>query len=150
MTEKANSPLEEMNKTLTNLLDYREVLANLSASVEHEATKKKLQEFAEVKKNESQSLMKVIKEMGGHIDGNERMTDQEAVYWVPRPLPEAADLKVALAKLIDTEQNAIKEYKHLMAQDEIETQHHDTFEKFQQEAEANLKYFQSAKQSMEN
>ena len=148
MAEKANPIIDELNKILLNTLDYQEVLAKLSRSVPHEATRDRLREFVEVKEKESQNLMNSIKQSGGHIDTNERMTDQEAVYWVPRPLPEANDMKAVLAKLIDTEQNVIDAYENLLGQEKIEKEYGDILKKHRQEAEANLEYFQGAEQSL--
>lgn len=149
MAEKANPLVDELNKILTNTLDYKEWLAKLSRSVSQEATRDKLREFSEVKKKESQELMPIINELGGRVESNERMTDQASVYWVPRPLPDADDMETVLAKLITTEKNVHDSYSSLLEQDDIDSEHENILKKHQQEAEANLKYFQGAQQSLE-
>lgn len=150
MPEKANPLVNELNKILTNTLDYKEVLSKLSQSISAEATRDKLREFAEVKEEESQNLMKCIKELGGRIESNERMTDQEAVIWVPRPLPDANDMDAVLTKLIAAEENVRDDYDTLLERDEIEVNQSSMLKKHKQEAEANLKYFESARQSIES
>jgi len=144
--DKVKSLIEELNKTLTNSLDYKDVLTTLSKSVSQEATRKKLNELAEVKDQESHDLMELIKKLGGHIDPNERMTDQESVCWVPRPTPDGSDRDDMLGKLITSEENAIKEYKTLLDHDEMdsESKTKTTLRKHLEQAEANLEYFQGA------
>ncbi len=149
MIEKANTPVDELNKILTNTLDYKSVLLNLSKSLSHEATKNKLKEFAEIKEKESQNLMKLVKASGGRIETNERMTDQESIYWVRRPFPEAKDMDAALDKLIHAERNAIDDYKSLLSREKLQSGHRDVLQKHKQEAEANLDYFQGAKQALD-
>lgn len=149
MTEKANTPVDELNKVLTNTLDYKSVLLDLSKSISHDATKNKLNEFAEIKEKESRNLMKLIKALGGRIETNERMTDQESIYWVRRPLPEAKDMDAVLDKLIRTERNAIDDYESLLTRKELTSEHRDVLKKHKQEAEANLDYFQGAREALD-
>ncbi len=147
MAEKTNLPVDELNKILTNTLNYERVLRKLSNSIKHTSTREKLKEFADVKEKEAQTLMKVIKNMGGQIETNERVTDQESIYWVSKPLPDPNDMDAVLAKLINAEQNVIKDYKDLLSQKEIEEEHRKMLEKHKKEAEANLDYFQNARES---
>ncbi len=147
MAEKTNLPVDDLNKILTNMLNYERVLRKLSNSIKHTATREKLKEFADVKNKEAETLMKVIKDMGGQIETNERVTDQEAIDWVSKPLPDPNDMDAVLAKLIKAEQNIIKDYNDLFSQEEIEQDHQNMLEKHKQEAEANLDYFQNARES---
>lgn len=149
MTEKANTPVDELNKILTNTLDYKSVLLELSKSISDEATKNKLKEFAEIKEKESQNLMKLVKELGGRIETNERMTDQESVNWVRRPLPEPKDMDAVLDKLIRSERNAIDDYENLLPRKELQSEQVDVIKKHKQEAEANLDYFQGARKALD-
>lgn len=149
MAEKANPIIDDLNKILTITLDYKEVLEKLSKSISHDATKDKLRELAQVKNTESQQLMDIIKQSGGRIESSERVTDQEALYWVSRPLPDPGSMKSVLNKLIDTERNAKEDYGSLLSQKEIESDHEEMLTKMKKEAEANLEYFQSASQSLD-
>lgn len=149
MAEKANPIIDELNKILTNTLDYKEVLVKLSRSVSHGATQEKLTEFAEVKQEESQNLMKLVKNLGGQVDTNERMTDQESVCWVKRPIPDGNNMEDVLDTLITAEKNIADEYKNLLSRDEIHQEHLETLKKHHQEAKANLQYFESAQASID-
>ncbi len=149
MAEKANTQVDELNKILTNTLDYKSVLLDLSKSISHQATKNKLREFAAVKEKESQKLMELVKASGGQIETNERMTDQEGLYWVPRPLPEPQDMEVILDKLIHAERNAIEDYDSLLDQKKLQIENRDVLKKHKQEAEANLDYFEGVKQALD-
>lgn len=150
MVDKANPLVDELNKILTNTLDYREVLQKLSKSVSHETTSKKLSEFAEIKQEESQNLMKVINDLGGQVETNERMTDQQAVCWMPEPIPNGDDTNEVLDKLISAEKNVLNDYNDLLNEDKIDQQHLSVLKKHHQQAEANLKYLRSAKASEED
>lgn len=149
MAEKANPILDELNKILTNTMDYKEVLVKLSRSVSHAATQEKLTEFAEVKQEESQNLMKLVKKLGGQVDTNERRTDQESVYWVNRPIPDANNIDDVLDTLIATEKKIADEYNDLLSRDEIPQENLETLKKNHQEAKANLQYFESAKATID-
>ncbi len=149
MTEKANTPVDELNKILTNILDYKSVLLDISKSISHEATKDKLHEFAEVKEKESQNLMELIKASGGQVETNERITDQEALYWVSRPLTETKDMEVLLDTLIHAERNAIEDYDSVLDQKNLQDENREVLKKHKQEAEANLDYFEGTKQALE-
>lgn len=149
MTEKANTPVDELNKILTNTLDYKSVLLDISKSISHEATKNKLREFADIKEKESQNLMKLVKASGGQIETNERMTDQESLYWVRRPLPETKDMEVILDKLIDAERNAIEDYENLLSRENLQVAHRDVLKEHKQEADANLDYFEGVRQALD-
>lgn len=148
MSEKANSLIDELNKILTNTLDYKEFLVELSKSVSHEETKKKLEEFAEVKQDESQNLMKVIKSSGGQIETNERMTDQNSLYWVSRTPPDPNDTKAVLTQLISAEKNIIEDYDAVLSDDQIDKEFLEIPRKHHEQAEANLKYLQTASESI--
>ena len=103
MSDKANSFIDQLNKILTNTIDYKEVLTKFSTAVSHEPTQAKLRELAEVKQEESSQLMNLIKNSGGQIETNERITDQESLYWIARPLPEPSDTSELLKKLTQAE-----------------------------------------------
>lgn len=149
MADKANPLVDEINKILTNTLDYREVLMKLSDTISHEATSEKLREFAEIKQDESQNLIKIINDLGGQVETNERMTDQESIYWIPRKRPETNDMEAILNQLIDAEKNIKEDYNTLLSQDEIEKVDIKNLKKHKKEAEANLNYFQVALRSLQ-
>ncbi len=92
--------------------------------------------------------MKLVKNLGGQIETNERMTDQEAVNWISRPVPDGNDMKEVLDKLIVAEKNIGKDYKNLLTHREINQENSKIIKKHHQEAEANLQYFQTAKASI--
>lgn len=149
MIEKANTPVDEVNKILTNILDYKSVLLSLSESISQEATKHKLREFADIKESESQNLMDLVKALGGRVQTNERMTDQESLYWVVRPLPETKDMEAVVDKLINAERNAIEDYDSLLDQKKLPEENREVLKKHKQEAEANLDYFKGARQALD-
>ena len=147
MSEKANPLVDELNKVLTCILDFKQVLTDFSKSASHDATRNKLKELVESREQESESIMGIIKDLGGQVETNERITDQEAVNWVPRPLPDSDNVSSLLDTLIKAEGNAIEAYEKLLKREKMDEGHRETLSKYKMAAEANLKYFESAQSS---
>lgn len=141
--------VDELNKVLTNTLDYNEVLQKLADAITHESTQNKLDEFAGVAIKESKRLMQIISDLGGDVQSTGRLTDQEAVYWVSRPMPDSQNMQSVLACLIEAERNKEDDYATILGNDEIDRETRNRLVRHRREAETNLKYFQSAMQTVE-
>ncbi|QLG46568.1 hypothetical protein [Costertonia aggregata] len=145
----ANNLIDELNKILTNTLNYQEALSSLAESVSHEPTKDKLVEFARVAEKESKTLMQVISENGGQIESTARQTDQEAISWMPRTSPDPSNMQSVLESLIEAERNKEGAYQKLLSHENISRKMKNALKNHRLEAEANLKHFQSALQAIE-
>jgi len=141
--------IESLNKILTNTLDYKEVLQKLASSISHRTTADKLDEFAKVCDREAKRLIKLIPDIGGQVESTERQTDQEAVAWVSRPLPDTENMQSILACLIEAERNKENDYNTILGHDSIDRETKNLLTKHRKEAESNLTYFQSAMQALE-
>lgn len=143
------STIDDLNSTLTKILDLREVFKELSRT-SHKELAKKLGEFSENAKDESENLTKAISDFGGDVETTERRTDQNALSWVPRPLPDANDLKEVMEFLITGERNREKELGEKFSGKDVDREVKNLFMKHKKENEANLVYFQSVQKSLEN
>lgn len=143
------STIDDLNSTLTKILDLREVFKELSRT-SHKELAKKLGEFSENAKDESENLTKAISDFGGDVETTERRTDQNALSWVPRPLPDANDLKEVMEFLITGERNREKELGEKFSGKDVDREVKNLFMKYKKENEANLVYFQSVQKSLEN
>ncbi|MBC7000890.1 hypothetical protein [Cytophaga sp. FL35] len=135
--------IDKLNKILINTLDYKEVLGKLASSITHGATGDKLKELAEVADRESKSLVKIISDIGGNVESTERKTDQESIYWVSRPLPNAQDMQEVLPCLIEAERSKEKDYNEVIGHEDIQRETANQLGKHRKEAEATLRYFQT-------
>lgn len=143
------STIDDLNIMLTKILDLREVYNELSRT-SHEELSEKLKEFSENLKGESENLIKAISDFGGDVETTERRTDQNALSWVPRPLPEPDDMEEVIACLIEGERNREDELNEKFSGKDAEREIKNLFMKSKKENEANLVYFQSVQQSLEN
>jgi hypothetical protein len=143
------STIDDLNSTLTKILDLREVFKELSRT-SHKELAKKLGEFSENAKDGSENLTKAISDFGGDVETTERRTDQNALSWVPRPLPDANDLKEVMECLITGERNREKELGEKFSGKDVDREVKNLFMKHKKENEANLVYFQSVQKSLEN
>lgn len=143
------STIDNLNIALTKVLDLREVYKELSKT-SHDGLAKKLREFAENTRDESENLTKAISDFGGDVEITEHRTDQNALTWVSRPLPDPNDLKEVIACLIAGERNREKELDEKFSGKDVEREVKNLFMKYKKENEANLVYFQSVQKSLEN
>lgn len=135
--------IDVLNKILTNTLDYKQVLQNLSDSVTHPPTSDKLNQLVEIAEKEIEKLIKIIGELGGDVDSSERLSDQEAINWFPRPLPNTGDNASVWESLIKAERNKEDDYKNLLAHQEIDRETKNTFKGYLKATESNIRDFQS-------
>lgn len=140
-----NNLIDELNKVLTNTLDYKEVLHKFGDTVSHQVTQDKLNEFSKVADKESKTLIQLITSSGGDVETTERHTDHESLRWVSRPLPEPKNIEAVLACLIEAERNKEQAYNRVLSHKDITREHKNSLDKHRREAESNLKYFQTAK-----
>jgi len=145
-----NNLIDELNKILTNTLDYQEVLQKLAGSVSHQPTQDKMDEFAKVAEDESKTLIMLISDIGGDVESTERQTDQESISWVSRPLPDPDFMQGVLACLVKAERNKEDDYNTILAHEDIGRETKNLLNKHRKEAETNLKYFQSALASQQH
>jgi len=144
-----NNIIDELNKLLTNTLGYREVLLKLASEITHHKTVDKLNEFSDIAKKESETIIQVISELGGDVESSERQTDQSAVSWASAPLPRRTEMQLVVEYLIDIERTKEDDYDKLFAHDEIDRKSKNMLNKHQKQAESNLLYFQTARQTLE-
>ncbi|MGB7392855.1 MAG: hypothetical protein WA913_00540 [Pricia sp.] len=140
--------VDSLNRILTNTLEYREALEELADSVNDRTTASKLDEFAEVRGNETENLMELISGAGGRIESSGRTTDQESVSWLAPTLPDAKDMAAVLSYLIKAEQKAKDDYATVLDNEKLDEKGRQILEKHRQEASSNLQYFESAKASI--
>lgn len=141
--------IDDLNIALAKILDLREVFKELSRT-SHDELADKLREFAENANDESENLTKAISDFGGDVETTEHRTDQNALSWVPRPLPDADDIKEVVECLITGERNREKELGEKFSGKDVEREVKNLFMKYKKENEANLVYFQSVQKSLEN
>jgi len=144
-----STTIDNLNKILTNTIEFQEVLKDLAKSVYDETTKEKLKELAAIKKKHSEQLIGLISDLGGDVESTGRMTDQEAVSWVQKPLPAGDEMTEILSLLKTAEEKALNDYNELLAQSELNDEMQQTLEVHVQDVKANLKYFTVAKESLE-
>ena len=144
-----NNIIDELNKLLTNTLGYREVIQELASELSHKTTVDKLNEFSNIAKKESETIIQVISELGGEVESSERQTDQKAVSWASAPLPERMEMQSVVEYLIEIERKKEDDYDKLLAHDEIDRKSKNMLKKHRKQAESNLLYFQTALQTLE-
>ncbi len=140
--------INNLNKILTNTLEYQEVLNVLAKKISAEDMKKKLIQQATVKKKQAEKFIKLISSIGGDVQSTQRITDQESVSWIERPIPETDDLETILTLLIKIEQNARKDYQKTIVQKNIDEKIEKELQIQLQESETNLNYYETAKESL--
>jgi len=145
-----NTIIDELNKVLTNTLDYREVLRKLASTISHNATQEKLKEFSEIAEKEGNRLIKAISDLGGDVESSDRQTDQEAICWITSPLPDTNNMQSVLACLIEAERKKEDDYSAIFAHDDIDRETRNRLDKNQRQTKANILYFQTAMQTSEN
>ena len=143
-----NTFIDSLNKILTNTLEYKTVLIQLEELVSHGATKEKLSDLAKIREKHAQDLIKIIGDNGGDVESTKRITDQEMVSWIQSPVPEEADMEKIIIFLIPIEKKALEAYTDIIENDEIRLEEKEVLEKHLKEAEVNLKYFETAEQSL--
>lgn len=92
--------VNSMNKNVTNTLDYKEVLLKLSNAIRREATKYKLNQFADVTKKESIILIQIISIFDNNIQSKGHQTDHLDLFWVARLFTDTKNMQAILACLI--------------------------------------------------
>ncbi|WP_373518017.1 hypothetical protein [Pricia sp.] len=138
--------IDGMNQLLTNVLDYKEVLQKLADSISDNPTSEKIKEFAKVADKESKELIQLISDLGGEAETTERQTDQASIGWFSGS-PDTKDMTSVLEYLVEAERNREEEYSTVIQHDKLERPHKNRLIKHRKEAEANLKYFQTALQA---
>lgn len=141
--------IDVLNKILTNTLDYKQVLKNLTDSITHPTTSDKVNELAEIAEKETKKLIKIISELGGDVDSTERLSDQEAINWFPRPLPNTGDNASVWASLIKAERSKEDDYKSLLAHQEIDRETKNVLKGHLKKTESNIREFQSILHGMQ-
>lgn len=134
----------ELNKILTNTLDYREVLLKLAESVSHQATQDKLEEFAKVRKKQSEDLILLISNLGGNVQSTERQTDQPAISWTEKKHPDDKDIKGLLEYLIGAEENSVEDYSDVLKKVDDASDAQEILERHKREGETTLNYLETA------
>ena len=141
-----NTLVDDLNKLLTNTLEYQEVLKELAEKVSDSATKKKLEELADVKKKQAEDFIKIIPSLGGKVESSERIMDQDSVSWVIRPLPNQKNVEEIFFFLIETEQKARQDYQNILSQNDLEESIKRELEIMFQEADNNIKNLEKEKE----
>ena len=142
--------IEQLNRVLRNTLDYKGVLQKLANSISDKSTRDKLKEFAEVADKESENLIQLIYDLGGKGSSIGQARDQENTGWVPRPLPDPENMQAVLACLIEAERRKEHDYNLIQSHEDMKREDINRLDMHRKEAEANLRYFQSAKASLEH
>ena len=142
--------IEELNRVLRNTLDYKGVLQKLANSISDKSTHDKLKEFAEVADKESENLIQLIYDLGGKGSKMGHDVGQEDLLWVPRPLPDPKNMQAVLACLIQTERHKEQDYNLIQSHEDMKREDINRLYMHRKEAEANLRYFQSAQASLEH
>ncbi|KKL25092.1 hypothetical protein LCGC14_2408800, partial [marine sediment metagenome] len=115
----------------------------------HKELSEKLKEFAENAKSEAENLTKSISDFGGEVETSERHTDQNAISWVSRPLPNADDVDEVVEFLIKGEKRREEELNEKFSGKDTEREVKNLFMKYKEQNESNLVYLQSVKDSLE-
>ena len=140
--------IQELNRVLGNTLDYKGVLQKLANSISDRSTCDKLKEFAEVADKESENLIRLINDLGGKGSGIGH--EEEDLRWVPRPLPDPNNMQAVLACLIQAERHKEQDYNLIQSHEDMKREDINRLDMHRKEAEANLRYFQSAQASLEH
>jgi len=138
-----NNIIDVLNKILTNTLGYKQILQKLSDSIAHPPTSDKLNQLEEITEEESEKLMILISDLGGDVESSERLSDQEAINWVPRPLPDPGDTPSVWASLIKAERNKEDDYTSLLNHPDIDRKTKNSLKTHLKKVESNITHFQS-------
>ena len=144
-----NTTVDVLNKILTNILEYKDVLIQLEKIVSHGTTKEKLSDLAKVREKYSQDLIRIISDEGGDVQSTKRVTDHKMVSWVQSPVPEKSEMEKIVSFLIRIEKNALKDYKDVIENQDIFKEGKEILERHRKEIEVDLKYFETARQTLE-
>ncbi|WP_318312617.1 hypothetical protein [Flagellimonas crocea] len=135
--------IDILNKILTNTLDYKQVLQKLADSITHPSTSDRLNELEESADGESKKIIKIISDMGGDVESSERLSDQESIYWMSRPLPDAGDLVSVWNSIIEAERNKEDDYKYLLTHNDIDRETKNNLKTHLKKTESNITDFQA-------
>lgn len=144
-----NNLIDELNKTLTNTLGYREKIQKLANAISHRTTIDKLKEFAKIADKEAERLIQTISELGGDVESTERQTDQETISWVPPKMPDTSNMQCVVEHLIKMERKKEDDYDAILGHEDINRKTKNVLKKHRKQAESNLIYFQTALQTLE-
>ncbi|MBW8201124.1 hypothetical protein [Flagellimonas abyssi] len=144
-----NNIIDVLNKILTNTLDYKQVLQKLADSITHPPTTDKLNQLEDIAEKETEKLIRIVSDLGGDVESSERLTDQKAIYWFPRPLPDVGDNASVWASLIKAERNKEVDYKSLLEHQEIDRKTKNVLKSHLKKTESNIRDFQSILYEME-
>ena len=145
-----NSNIAELNIILTNTLEYMEVLQEMAEAITAKHIKERLKDFAEIAKEESQQLTLIISNKGGDVESTDRLTDQQAIGWAPKPLPNPENIQDVLNYLIKIERKKEDDYNHLRSREDIEREDINRLYKHKKKSEEMLRFYQSELLSLEN
>lgn len=143
------SIIDNLNKVLTNTLEYQEGLKKLANAGYDSETKKKLQEFAKIRKKQIEDLILIISKTGGDIESTERPTDHQVTSWLLKPQPESSEILKLLSFLIEAEKNSLEDYEDLLDDFELQSDSATILRRHQREAETTLHYLETAEETVE-
>lgn len=145
-----NQLIDVLNQVLINTMDYKMMLQKLSANDTQPKIGKKVEELINIQEEESKALIKIISALGGDMETTQRLTDQDAIYWFPRPLADPEDFNMILNSLIEAERKKEQDYHKLLAHEELEREHKNHLDNHRKESEKVLTFFQSIKITIDN
>lgn len=143
-----NSHIDDLNRVLTNTLEYCEVVKELANAGYDSETAKKLEKFAKIRKGQSEDLISIIPKEGGDIESTGRTTDQEVISWLGRPLPVATDMIALLDFLIKAEKKSLEDYKIILDHVLLKSESEKIIKKHKREGETTLHYLETARETV--